>query len=116
VTCEICGNPINDRAMGHVCVDCKRLASRRLADYQRVRVEVIADEHRRVFRQHSERIKAMQQRMLAQGKTLGRRPNLALRRRLDDVAHLSVRKAAKVLGCSPVTLQKMRKEKRRSGG
>jgi DNA invertase Pin-like site-specific DNA recombinase len=44
----------------------------------------------------------------AQGATFGRRPNKALRRRLVDVAHLSVRKAATMLGCSPVTVQKLR--------
>jgi len=45
----------------------------------------------------------------AQGTTLGRPHNTTLRRRLPDVAHLSVREAAKVLGCSPVTVQKLRK-------
>jgi putative DNA-invertase from lambdoid prophage Rac len=46
----------------------------------------------------------------AQGKRLGRKPNRALRSRLASVEGLSVRKAAEVLGCSPVTVQKLRKE------
>jgi DNA invertase Pin-like site-specific DNA recombinase len=44
------------------------------------------------------------------GKKSGRRQNKDLRRRFSDVAGLSVRKAAAILGCSPVTVQKMKKE------
>ena len=47
----------------------------------------------------------------AEGKRFGRRPDRSLRHRLSDVEGLSVRKAASVLGCSPVTVQKLRKEK-----
>ena len=46
----------------------------------------------------------------AHGKTLGRRPDKGLRRRVVDVAHLSVRKAAAALNCSQVTVQKLRRE------
>jgi DNA invertase Pin-like site-specific DNA recombinase len=46
----------------------------------------------------------------AAGKKFGRRPDKGLRRRVGDVAGLPVRKAAATLGCSPVTLQKLRKE------
>lgn len=46
----------------------------------------------------------------AQGKRGGRRPDKGLRRRVVDVAGLSVRKAAAVLGCSQVTVQKLRRE------
>jgi DNA invertase Pin-like site-specific DNA recombinase len=48
----------------------------------------------------------------ANGRILGRRPSQALRHRLSTVANLSVRKAAAKLGCSPVTIQKMRRELR----
>jgi DNA invertase Pin-like site-specific DNA recombinase len=57
-----------------------------------------------------ERTLAGLDRARAQGKTLGRRPNKALRSRLANVAHLSVRNAAAVLKCSPVTVQKLRRE------
>ena len=50
----------------------------------------------------------------AEGKVFGRRPNRSLRRRLADVSGLSVRKAAKALRCSPVTIQKLRKERPRN--
>ena len=62
-----------------------------------------------------ERTHAGLDRARAQGKRLGRPPNTTLRRRLDDVADLSVRKAAAVLKCSPVTVQKLRQGAREVG-
>jgi DNA invertase Pin-like site-specific DNA recombinase len=59
-----------------------------------------------------ERTKDGLARAKAQGATFGRRSNKAMRRKLQEVAHLSVRKAAAHLGCSPVTVQRMRRELR----
>ena len=46
----------------------------------------------------------------AQGVRLGRRPDRALRARIDAVTHLSVRKAAAAVGCSVTTIQRCRQE------
>jgi DNA invertase Pin-like site-specific DNA recombinase len=50
------------------------------------------------------------QRARKQGKRLGRPVNQSLRARIGACAGLSVREAAKRVGCSTATIQKMRKQ------
>ena len=55
-----------------------------------------------------ERVRAGLARARAEGKRLGRPPCGITRRQLDEVAHLSLRKAAKVLGVSPAVVHRHR--------